>query len=97
MSKTIEIVVPELDTAERNPFVPAPRGSTRDTMSLVIINNGRPRASEMLEELATLVAEYSSVSEFEVITKVSSSRPLSIESVTEISTRFDLAIAGVGD
>jgi hypothetical protein len=75
----------------------AERGTAPDGCRLVLIDNGKPRARELLELLASELRARCPIGEVEVVTKTAAGHPLELERAVEVARRADLVVAGLGD
>jgi hypothetical protein len=88
----VTVYKPVADEPAEAPSALAPRGAL-DGARLVLIDNGKPNARELLELLAALLP----VAGVEVVTKAAAGHPLEDEEAAAIAPRADVAITGLGD
>lgn len=94
---TIELVSPELQDAPPPAGLrPAPRRTLGPDARLVLIDNGKPRAKDLLLMIAERMREggYRNV---RVLSKSSASAVLDDAQVAELAASADAVIAGLGD
>jgi hypothetical protein len=75
----------------------APRGELPDRIHLALIDNGKPKASEILELMAEALTEWLPIDEVEVFSKHTAAFPIAWSDAQDIAERADLAIAAIGD
>jgi hypothetical protein len=92
----VTVYRPVADEPAEAPSTLAPR-SGLDGARLVLIDNGKPNARELLELLAGELRARVSVGSVEVVTKPAAGHPLSDEEAAAIAPRADVAITGLGD
>jgi hypothetical protein len=83
---------PVADEPAEAPGTRAPRAALAGAR-LVLIDNGKPNARELLELLAARLP----VASVEVVTKPAAGHPLQDDEAAAIAERADAAIAGLGD
>ena len=64
---------------------------------LIVIENGKPRARDLLLLVATEASRRLPIASVEVHSKPSTSRPIEADDATEMAARAHLVITGVGD
>lgn len=82
---------------ENASFGYAPRGPLQYGARLVLIDNGKAKAKILLKYLAESLQKRLPIAQVEVYEKGQASRILDDEEVSNISSRADVVIAGVGD
>lgn len=94
---TIQVHVPCISEAEVEPVPLAPRAEARPGLRLGLVDNGKPRARELLGYLAEELATLLPIVDTELISKSSAANPITDEEAASLAARVDLAIAGLGD
>lgn len=95
---TIELVCPELPDAEPPAGLqPAARRALGPATRLVLIDNGKPRARELLLLIAEGLRAANGLGSVRVISKPSASSVIDDAQVAEIAASADAVIAGLGD
>lgn len=94
----IEILVPELEDEPPPPGVrlaerrPLPEGAR-----ITLIDNGKPKAKELLSMIADGLRQRVSIGHVEIFAKGSASRVIDEDEVAAIAASSDAVIAGLGD
>jgi hypothetical protein len=88
----VTVYRPVADEPAEKPAAPAPRRGL-DGARLVLIDNGKPNARELLSLLASQLP----VARVEVVTKSAAGHPLEDDEAAAIAKRADVAITGLGD
>jgi hypothetical protein len=88
----VSVYRPVADEPAEAPSAMADRQAL-DGARLVLIDNGKPNARELL----SLLAEELPVASVEVVTKPAAGHPLEDDEAAAIAERADLAITGLGD
>lgn len=74
-----------------------PRARRRPGLRLSVVENGKPRAAELLAAIAAGLAAELDGLRVEVVGKPSASWPVGPDQVTRIAGRADLVLTGLGD
>jgi len=82
--------------AERSALVRAPR-ATRAGARLTVIQNGKPRARELLGGIAGRLVEQFGIVSYEVFSKSSASTVITDTEAAEIAASCDVVLTGLGD
>jgi hypothetical protein len=94
---TITVLRPDVEAPVAQGASLAPRAPRRDGMRVVLVENGKPRARELLTLVGEgMAAELGGLS-VEVVGKPSASWAVSPEQVAEIAASADLVVTGLGD
>lgn len=97
MTDTITVLRPDVEEAPVAPVALAPRRHTDANSRVVLIDNGKPKAKELLTFIAEELRTRVPLGEIELISKGAASYPLPPERTAEIAARADLVITGLGD
>lgn len=94
----LELMDPELhDGAPTRLGTLAPRLPVTGRLRLTLIDNGKPKAHEILADIAAGLSDRLPIGSVEFFDKGVSSRTIDEEEAGAIAARSDLVIAGVGD
>ncbi|WP_028472396.1 UGSC family (seleno)protein [Nocardioides alkalitolerans] len=95
---TIQVHVPVVEDAPAAPVDLASRVG-RDVVGgrLVLIDNGKPKARDLLAHLGDALAERLSLDHVELVSKSSAAFPVEDAHADEIAARADLVVTGLGD
>ena len=95
---TIELVVPmPPDDGPPARLQPAPRRRFEQPIRVALIDNGKPKALQLLNLLCEALDERIPVAGVEIISKGSASRVIDDEEVQQNKATADVAIAALGD
>lgn len=94
--ETIVVHQPTRDGVAPEPFAYAERRPLRRQARLVLIENGKMNARELLELVAACIRARLPIEQVEIVSKPSS-RPLDPDTARAVAARADLVVAGVGD
>jgi hypothetical protein len=97
LSRTIRVHRPVVDSEPATPVDLAPRAPVADGARLLLVDNGKPRAWNLLEMLGEELRRLVPIGSVELVSKPSAASPLDDEEAAEIAKRADLVIAGLGD
>jgi hypothetical protein len=75
----------------------APRRELDDGAHLILIENGKPRARDLMQMVAEELQGRYPISTVEVFSKASASRPIDPEEAKVMAARAHLVITGLGD
>lgn len=78
-----------VDYATRRPVAPGAR--------LILIENGKPRARDLMQLVAAELRARYPIAAVEVFSKPAASKPIEPEEAKEMAARAHLVITGVGD
>ncbi|EED35999.1 hypothetical protein NOR51B_1947 [Luminiphilus syltensis NOR5-1B] len=94
----IELVVPVLmDEPPPAGLQPAARRAFTKPIRVALIDNGKPKARELLEAICKALNTHIPVASSRLIAKGSASRVIDDEEVEAISAQADVVITGLGD
>jgi hypothetical protein len=97
-SPTVTLVRPDAPEPKEAPGRRAERRPLpAEGARLVLIDNGKPKARELLAFLADELRARCAIREVEVVTKTAAGHPLEDERAAQIAPEADLVIAGLGD
>ena len=96
-ASTIQVHIPCLPESETEQVPMAAREVATGRLRLGLIDNGKPRARELLHMLAEELEARLPIASVELISKTSAANPISDEEAAALAARVDLAIAGLGD
>jgi len=94
---TINVYQPDVEDEVAEPASMASRDGLPEHPSLVLVDNGKPKAKELLSYIAEELRKDMAFSKVEVFSKEGASKPLTDEQADSLASQFDLAIAGLGD
>ncbi len=75
----------------------AARGPVPDDAHLILIENGKARARDLMQFVAAELQRRFPISTVEVFSKASAAKPIEAEEAKEMAARAHLVITGVGD
>lgn len=94
----VEIMVPELVDAPPPPGIHlAERRPLPEKACITLIDNGKPKAKELMSMIADGMRERLPIGRIEIFSKGSASRVIDEEEVASIAASSDAVIAGLGD
>lgn len=94
----IEIMVPELVDAPPPPGIHlAERHPLPEKARITLIDNGKPKAKELMSMIADALRERLPIGRVEIFSKGSASRVIDEDEVASIAASSDAVIAGLGD
>ena len=94
----ISIVLrPDYEDDQVEDFVHAPRSVPTDPFTLSIIDNGKPKAKQLLGELASLLEDRFPIADVELVSKSSAGKPLEADVAQSVAARSRMVITGLGD
>jgi hypothetical protein len=94
----ISIVLrPDYEDGQVENFVPARRSVPTEPFTLSIIDNGKPKAKQLLRELASLLEDRFPVANVELVSKPSAGKPLEADVAQSVAARSRMVITGLGD
>ena len=94
----ISIVLrPDYEDGPVENFVPARRSVPTEPFTLTIIDNGKPKAKQLLRELASLLEDRFPVANVELVSKPSAGKPLEAYVAQSVAARSRMVITGLGD
>lgn len=93
----VTVYVPVAPEPEAGTIGPAPRGGLPDTPVLVLVENGKPRARDLLRFIAEELRSSFPNLVVDVVSKASAGIPLEADEAKVIAARSHLVITGVGD
>tara|TARA_B110000438_G_scaffold234582_1_gene231038 strand:- start:67 stop:366 length:300 start_codon:yes stop_codon:yes gene_type:complete len=78
-------------------FVPAARVAPDKPFTLAVIDNGKPKAKQLLNEVAARLSDRFPIANVEVISKASAGKPLEADVAQSVAARSRMVITGLGD
>lgn len=94
----ITVLRPDKAEAPPAPASRAPRSELEAAALLTVIDNGKPRAREMLQLIAEeLRREVPLLTTIEIFSKPSSGKPIDADEARMLAARSRLVITGLGD
>lgn len=97
MSNTIQVHVPTAPVAAPAPLALAPRRPLEAPVRIGLVDNGKPRAKELLRMIAEEIGERLPVGSVELLSKPSAASPITDQEAADLAGRVDLVVAGLGD
>jgi hypothetical protein len=97
VAATMTICRPDVVEPPEAPARLAAREPLRPGARLVLVDNGKPNARELLELLAGELCARAPIGDVETVTKPAAGHPLEDEVAAEVAERADLVVAGLGD
>ena len=97
LSRTIQVHRPVVPSPPAVPVELAPRTGVAEGARLLLVDNGKPRARDLLGMLAEELQRLLPIGSVELVSKPSAASPLADEEAAEIATRVDLVVTGLGD
>lgn len=94
---TITVLRPDVHQAAAAAFPPAPPPDTSRPLALTLIDNGKPKARELLQAIADELGTLVPLESVEVVRKEAAAKLLSEDDARSIAARSDIVIAGLGD
>jgi hypothetical protein len=96
-SRTIRVHRPVVDSEPAAPVDLAPRTPVVEGARLLLVDNGKPRARDILAMLGEELRGLLPLGSVELVSKPSAAYPLADDEAAEIARRADLAVTGLGD
>jgi hypothetical protein len=93
----IEVMRPDEVAQPADRIDYAPRPDLGGDAHLILIENGKARARDLLQLLADELRSRFPISSVEVFSKASAGKPIDPEEAIEMAARAHLVITGVGD
>ena len=93
----ITVLRPDEAPQPASPIAYATRRELSPDAHLVLIENGKPRARDLLEHVADRLRRRFPIATVEVFSKPSAAKPIEADEAKEIAARAHLVITGVGD
>jgi len=75
----------------------AQRGVIPENAHLILIENGKPRARDLMQLVAAELQERYPIATVEIFSKASAGKPIEADEAKEMAARAHLVITGVGD
>lgn len=97
MSATVIVHRPDVEDPPVEPIALAPRGELRAQARLLLVDNGKAKAKQLLLYIADELERRLPIASIEVVSKPGAGYVLEDDQVAELARRFDLVIAGLGD
>ena len=93
----ITVLNPEYEEIELGSGVLAPRGAPTTPVVLTLIDNGKPKAREILLAIAAEVGRSVPLLRVDVHSKPSAAAPIDADTARMLAARSHLVVTGVGD
>lgn len=97
MSDTVLVYRPDVEEAPPPAVAMAPRGSVADGARLLLIDNGKAKAKDLLGYVGDELRARLPIGSVEIVSKPSAGYPLEDERVRELAQDCDLVVTGLGD
>jgi hypothetical protein len=97
MPSTLLVHRPDADDPPVAPGELAPRRPIDGGARLLLVDNGKAKAKDVLNHLAEELKERMPIASVETISKPGAGYPLEDEQIAELAERADIVIAGLGD
>jgi hypothetical protein len=94
---TLTLVRPDHEADRVATIAPAPRSLPDHELSVVIVDNGKPKARELMGLLVDQLALEFEVASVRVVSKPAATATLTPEQAREIAADADLVLGGLGD
>ena len=94
---SITVLRPDVHQEAADAFPPAPPPTPDRPLVLTLIDNGKPKARELLTAIAGELGALVPLASVEVVRKEAAARLLSEDDARAIAARSDIVIAGLGD
>lgn len=94
---TIQVHTPCAPVSETEPVLLAPRTAVGSRVRVGLVDNGKPKARELLLLLAEELRDRLPGVETELVSKPSAANPLTDDEAAGLAGRTDLVISGLGD
>lgn len=96
-SSTVRVHVPVVEEVPADPVTLAERGALGPGARLLLVDNGKPKAKDLLLHLAEQLRDRLPIDSVEVESKPSAAAPLDEDRVAALAGRVDLVVSGLGD
>ena len=93
----ITVLNPEYEEIDNLHISMASRGNTVGPVTVVVIENSKPHAKELLTYVAEGLRDYLPVEEIIVHSKSSAGKPIDADEAEMLAARAHLIISGLGD
>lgn len=93
----IRVHRPDMAPSDITPLAMAPRGELPDGARLMIIENRKPNARLLLQDIGERLRAFLPIAEVEVHSKPSAAAPLDADVTRMLAVRSHLVISGLGD
>jgi hypothetical protein len=97
VNDTIQVHVPTPPATPPAQLALAARRPLEAPTRIGLVDNGKPRAKELLWMIAEEIGQRVPVGAVELLSKPSAANPISEEEAAELAGRVDLVVAGLGD
>jgi hypothetical protein len=94
---TIEVLRPDKPELDAPPQPLAPRAPVEHGAVLMLIENGKPHARELLQLIAEELRRSLPISVVETFSKSSAAKPIDADEARNLAARSRLVVTGVGD
>ena len=91
------VLRPDYEDTQVEKFFPAPRTVPEEPFTLSIIDNGKPKAKQLLTEVASRLEDRLPIANVEVVSKPSAGKPLEADVAQSVAARSRMVITGLGD
>ena len=91
------VLRPDYEDGQVEKFFPAPRVVPEEPFTLTIIDNGKPKAKQLLTEVASRLRDRFPIASVEVVSKASAGKPLEADVAQSVAARSRMVITGIGD
>lgn len=93
----IQVLRPDVDTASATPTPLATRRKLHGDVVLTLIENGKPKAKELLELIGDQLRSRVRIARVDVFSKPSPAKPIVEDEAKMMAARSHLVISGLGD
>jgi hypothetical protein len=93
----ITVLKPNEDPPAAASIAYATRGAIPDGAHMVLIDNGKPHARDLMQFVAKELQERYPITTVEVFSKPSAGKPIEADEAKKMAARAYLVISGVGD
>lgn len=93
----IRVHRPDVAPSDVDALELAPRGTVAPGSRLLLVDNGKPNAKQLLSHIGDRLRDLLGIAEVEVHTKPSAAAPLDADVTRMLAVRSRLVISGLGD
>ena len=93
----IAVLRPDQEAAPEGAVPYARRADLPEDAHLILIENGKPRARDLMQYVAAELQRRYPIATVEVFSKAAASQPIEADEAKEMAARAHLVITGVGD
>lgn len=94
---TLTLVRPDHETGRARTITPAPRSLPDGEVAVVIVDNGKPKARELMGLMVDQLASRFEITSVRVVSKPAATATLTPDQAREIAADTQLVLAGLGD